>query len=132
MKPKEKITFEKWDPAEYIETKEDVIAFLEGALEENDPEFLFKTIGYIARSKGMAKIAKELNLNREGLYTALSPQGNPSFITIVRVLDNLGFQLSVKQKIPALAGMKFRESSTRIPPSDTPIDFVKIINENHA
>ena len=98
---KEKVTFSKWDPAEYIETKEDVLAFLEGALEENDPEFLFKTIGYIARSKGMAQIARELNLNREGLYTALSPQGNPSFITIARVLDNLGFQLSIKQKVPA-------------------------------
>jgi probable addiction module antidote protein len=100
-KPKEKVTFSKWDPAEYIETKEDVLAFLEGALEENDSEFLFKTIGYIARSKGMAKIARELNLNREGLYTALSPQGNPSFITIVRVLDNLGYQLSIRQKISA-------------------------------
>jgi probable addiction module antidote protein len=100
-KTKKKETFSKYDPAEYIETKEDVIAFLEGALEENDSEFLFKTIGYIARSKGMAQIAKELNLNREGLYTALSPQGNPSFVTIARVLDNLGFQLSVKQKVPA-------------------------------
>jgi len=97
-KTKEKISFSKYDPAEYIETKEDVIAFLEGAFEENDPEFLFKTIGYIARSKGMAQIARELNLNREGLYTALSPQGNPSFVTIARVLDNLGFRLSVQLK----------------------------------
>jgi len=94
----EKIKTYKWDPAEIIETREDVIAFLEGALEENDPEFFFKTIGYIARSKGMTQIAKELNLNREGLYTALSPQGNPSFITVAKVLDNLGFQLSIKQK----------------------------------
>jgi probable addiction module antidote protein len=100
-KTKEKAAFSDWNPAEYIETKEDVIAFLEGTLEENDPELLFKTIGYIARSKGMAKIARELKLNREGLYTALSPQGNPSFVTIARVLDNLGFQLSVKQKVPA-------------------------------
>jgi probable addiction module antidote protein len=98
MKTKEKVSFTKYDPAEYIETKEDVIAFLEGALEENDPEFLFKTIGYVARSKGMAQIARELNLNREGLYTALSPEGNPSFITIARVLDNLGFRLSVQLK----------------------------------
>ena len=96
-----KIKTSKWDPAEIIETKEDVLAFLEGALEENDPEFLFKTIGYIARSKGMAQIARELNLNREGLYTALSPQGNPSFITIVRVLDNLGYQLCIREKASA-------------------------------
>jgi probable addiction module antidote protein len=97
-KTKKKETFADWDPAEIIKTKEDVIVFLEGALEENDPEFLFKTIGYIARSKGMAQIARELNLNREGLYTALSPQGNPSFVTVARVLDNLGFRLSVQLK----------------------------------
>ncbi|MDR1747484.1 MAG: hypothetical protein LBR47_00310, partial [Spirochaetaceae bacterium] len=59
----------KWNPAEIIESREDVITFLEGALEENAPEFLFKTIGYRARSKGMAQIVRELNLNREGLYT---------------------------------------------------------------
>jgi len=94
----EKIKTKKWDPAEIIETKEDVITFLEAALEENDTEFLFKTLGYIARSKGMAKIAQELDLNREGLYVALSGQGNPSFVTIAKVLDNLGFRLSIQSK----------------------------------
>ena len=97
----EKTTFEKWDLADDIETREDVIGILEAALEENDPEFLFKVIGDIARSKGMAQIAKELNLNRESLYRSLSQDGNPSFVTIFKVLDNLGFQLSIRQKVPA-------------------------------
>jgi probable addiction module antidote protein len=98
MNNMEKIKTSTYDPAEDIETKEDIMAYLEVALEENDPEFLFKTIGYIARSKGMVRLAKELNLNREGLYTALSPQGNPSFVTVMKVLDNLGFRLSIQQK----------------------------------
>ena len=97
---KEKITFAKYDPAEVIETKEDVIAFLESALEENDPDFLLRTIGHIARSKGMTKLARELKLDRKGLYKSLAPDGNPSFFTIVKVLDNLGYQLNVKQKLP--------------------------------
>ena len=97
----EKTTFEKWDLADDIETREDVIGILEAALEENDPEFLFKVIGDIARSKGMAQIARELNLNRESLYRSLSQDGNPSFVTIFKVLDNLGFQLSIRQKVPA-------------------------------
>ena len=87
-----------YDPAEYIETREDVIAFLEGALEENDPEFLLETIGHIARSKGMAQIAKELNIDRAGLYKSFSQDGNPYFFTVVKVLDNLGFKLSIQQK----------------------------------
>ena len=97
----EKVTISDWNLADEIETKEDVIGILEAALEENDMEFLFKVIGDIARSKGMSQIARELNLNREGLYTALSPQGNPSFVTVYQVLNNLGYQLSVRQKIPA-------------------------------
>jgi probable addiction module antidote protein len=96
-----KVTVSDWDPTEIIETKEDVIVFLEGALKENDPEFLLKTIGHIARSKGMVQIAKELNLNRKGLYKAFSEKGNPSFFTVVKVLDNLGFRLSVEQKVSA-------------------------------
>jgi probable addiction module antidote protein len=87
-----------YDPADYIETKEDVMAFLEGAMEKNDPEFLLETIGHIARSKGMAQIAKELNIDRTGLYKSFSPDGNPYFFTVVKVLDNLGFKLNIQLK----------------------------------
>jgi probable addiction module antidote protein len=94
----EKVTFEKWDPADDIETKEDVIGVLEAAFEENDPDFLLSCIGDIARSKGMSEIARELNLDRVGLYKSLSPKGNPSFITVFKVLDNLGFRLKLEPK----------------------------------
>jgi probable addiction module antidote protein len=90
-----------WDMAEHINTKEDVTAYLEAALEENDTALLLAVIGDIARSKGMAQIAKNLNLARESLYRSLSQDGNPSFSTITKVLDNLGYQLSIKQKVPA-------------------------------
>ncbi|GHU27598.1 putative addiction module antidote protein [Spirochaetia bacterium] len=94
----EKVTCEDWDPSDDIKTKEDVIAYLEVALEENDTEFLLVTIGYIARSKGMQQLSRELNLDRKGLYKAFSPEGNPSFTTVVKVLDNLGFRLRIEQK----------------------------------
>jgi probable addiction module antidote protein len=90
-----------WDMADHINTKEDVTAYLEAALEESDTALLFAVIGDIARSKGMAQIAKELNLARESLYRSLSQDGNPSFDTVVKVLDNLGYQLSIRQKVPA-------------------------------
>jgi probable addiction module antidote protein len=91
----------EWDPAKYINSKEDVLAYLEAALEENDTELLLSVIGDIARSKGMAQIAKELNVARESLYRSLSPEGNPSFSTVMQVLDILGFQLSLIQKVTA-------------------------------
>ena len=90
-----------WDMAEHINTKEDITAYLEAALEENDTALLLSVIGDIARSKGMAQIAKDLNLARESLYRSLAQDGNPSFNTVVKVLDNLGFQLSIRQKVSA-------------------------------
>ena len=91
----------EWDMANHINTKEDVTSYLEAALEENDTALLFAVIGDIARSKGMAQIAKDLNLARESLYRSLAQDGNPSFNTIVKVLDNLGYQLSIREKVPA-------------------------------
>ena len=93
---KEKVTFSVYDPADYINTKEAVIAFLEGAIEENDPEFLLETIGHIARSKGMAQLAQELDLDGGGLYKSHS--GNPCFLTVVKVLDNLGLRIRLERK----------------------------------
>ena len=95
---KEKITFSKWDPAEIIEDKEDVIAFLKGALAENDPDELLRTIGNITRSKGMTKIARELGVTRKGLYISLAPDGNPSFKTVFKLLDILGLRIKLESK----------------------------------
>jgi probable addiction module antidote protein len=94
----DKVTFAKWDPAEYINDKDAVIAFLEGALEENDPDFLLRTIGHIARSKGMTQIANELNLDRVGLYKSFAPDGNPSFKTVLKLLDLLGLRIRLEKK----------------------------------
>ena len=95
----EKVTISDWNLADEIETRDDVIGILEAALEEEDLEFLFKVIGDVANSKGMAQIAKELNFNRESLCRSLSQ--DPSFYTILKILDNLCFQLSIRKKEPA-------------------------------
>ena len=90
-------TFE-WDMADNINTQEEVYAYLEAALEENDTETLFDVIGAIARSKGMMTISKELGLSRESLYKSFSPDGNPSFSTVLRVLDLLGYRMQIIPK----------------------------------
>lgn len=84
--------------AEVLDTKEDIIACLEVALAETDTKFLFETLGALTRSEGMARVAKELGITREGLYKSLSPNGNPSFETVLKLLDLLGFQLVIQQK----------------------------------
>jgi len=94
----EKITFSDWDLAETLETKEDIIACLEVALAETDTKFLFETLGALARSAGMSQIARELGVTREGLYKSLSPNGHPSFETVIKLLDLLGLRIRLEQK----------------------------------
>src|SRR5581483_5492280 len=48
-----------WNPAEHIKTEKDVIAYLSAALEDGDPKVVAAMLGYIARSKGMANVAKK-------------------------------------------------------------------------
>ena len=88
-----------WDPAEHINTKDDVIAYIEAALEENDTPLLLAMIDDIARSKGMVQIVKDLNFEDEEIYRSLSQEGTLPFNIIVKVLDSLGFQLSIRQKV---------------------------------
>lgn len=90
----------KWDMSDNIKTPEDVIMYLSTALEEGEPADVINVIGAIARSKGMTKLAKEVGVSREALYTSLSEKGNPSFITIFNLLRSMGSALQA-QKISA-------------------------------
>jgi probable addiction module antidote protein len=82
-----------WDPAEHLQTGDDMAAYLEAALEDGDPVLVAAALGDIARAKGMTQVAREAGLGRESLYKALSPTGNPEFATILKVVSALGLQL---------------------------------------
>ena len=57
------------------------------------PRLAAAAVGDIARAKGMAQIARETGLGRESLYKALSPEGNPEFATVLKVVRALGLRL---------------------------------------
>ncbi len=85
----------RWDAADSLKTKEDISAYLDAALEDGDPDLLKAALGDIARAKGMTEIAEAAGLGRANLYKALSPDGDPEFATVARVLKALGLRLSV-------------------------------------
>jgi probable addiction module antidote protein len=88
----------KWDMANHINSEEDVLIYLQTAFEEGDAENIAAVLGAVARSKGMTEIAKKAGVGRESLYKSLSKTGNPSFSTILKVLENIGLCLTVKPK----------------------------------
>ena len=82
-----------WDVADYLEHAEDVVAYLDAALEDGDPQLVVAALGDIARSRGMTRVAADAGLGRESLYKALSNEGNPRFATVLRVLAATGIRL---------------------------------------
>lgn len=82
-----------FDASEYLDSEESMAAYLQAALEEGDPRLVVLAIGDIARARGMAQIARETGLRRESLYKALSPDGNPEFTTVLKVVRALGITL---------------------------------------
>jgi probable addiction module antidote protein len=84
-----------WDVTRYLDSDEAMAAYIEAALEEDDPALLAAALGDVARAKGMTQIARETGLGRESLYKALSPEGNPEFGTVQKVMRSLGLKIHV-------------------------------------
>jgi len=93
---KNMITTSLWDASAHLETDEDMVLYLEAALEDGDPALISAVLGDIARAKGMAQIAEKTGLGRTSLYKALSPEGHPDFATVLKVINALDMKLQAK------------------------------------
>jgi probable addiction module antidote protein len=82
-----------WDAAEHLDSPAAIASYLKAAFEDGEPELIAAAIGDVARARGMSDIAKETGLSRESLYRALSADGNPEFVTVIKVLQALGMRL---------------------------------------
>ncbi len=87
-----KIETTRWDAADHLEDDEDVAAYLEAALEDGDHGVIAAALGDIARARGMTWMSRETGLGRESLYKSLSPDGNPEFATVLKVIKALGLR----------------------------------------
>ncbi len=87
--------FSSYDSADYLTSLDDIALYLEAALEEagDDPAFIAQALGNIARSQNFSELARKVGMSREGLYKALSTDGNPSFATIMKVSKALGLKI---------------------------------------
>lgn len=83
----------KFDVADYLDTEELREEYIENVSKDGTPEELLKAINDVARARGMTKTAKEAGITREGLYKALSPEGNPAFTTVCKILNAIGYKL---------------------------------------
>ena len=82
-----------WDSSAVLRSNEEIAAYIDAVLEDGDPALLAHALGVVARAKGMTDLAKDTGMGRESLYKSLSSDGNPSFATVIKVLDALGVKL---------------------------------------
>jgi len=83
-----------FDAAEVLDTEEAIEEFIAAAFETEDPAFIAKALGTVARARNMSKLAEEIGMSRPALYRALSGKGNPEFATITKVMHPLGLKLT--------------------------------------
>lgn len=88
----------RWDVQDYLRTPEDCALYIQAAIEEagDDPAFIAKALGDVARARGMTSVARNTGLSRESLYKALSGDHSPDFETVLKVLSALGLRLHVE------------------------------------
>lgn len=89
--------YKRFDVADYLDDLDDVATYLELALEESqeDPAALPRALGVIARSRNMSELARRVGMSRDGLYKALSQDGNPTWSTILKVTHALGLRFEL-------------------------------------
>lgn len=90
-----KVKTRAWDSTRYFKTEEDVANYLEAVFEDGDPALIAHALGVVARTRGMARIAKKTGLGRESLYKTLSIEGNPQLSTVIKVVHALGLKLKI-------------------------------------
>lgn len=89
-----------FDAAHYVHGVDDAATLLEIALEDSadDPGALPAALGVIARSGNMSELARQVGMSRDGLYRALSGDGNPTWSTVLKVTNALGLHLHVETR----------------------------------
>ena len=94
-------TFTRFDAADYLKTDEDIAAYLDASAEEGDPAAMAVALGTVARARNVSQLARDVGMTREGIYKALSPDGNPGFATVVKVARAMGFDVAFKPRTAA-------------------------------
>lgn len=89
--------YQRFDAADYLKNLGDVALYLEVALEDSaeDPSAVPRALGVIARSQNMSELARRVGMSRDGLYKALSADGNPTWSTILKVTNALGLRFEL-------------------------------------
>ena len=92
-------TFSWYDAADHLRTDEDIAAYLAASTEDGDAAAMAVTLGAVAQARNVAQLARDTGPTREGIYKALSPDGNAAFATVVKVARAMGFDVTFRPHV---------------------------------
>lgn len=85
---------------ERLKSPEEAAAYLNAALEDEDPGVFLVALRDITEANGgMTHLAREAHLNRETLYRTLSKKGNPTLTNLRSLLGTIGLEIAINPSI---------------------------------
>jgi probable addiction module antidote protein len=88
-----------YSPTDYLKTKEDMVEYINAAIEDGNERVLLMALRNVVDALGgMTRLAKETGLKRESLYRTLSENGNPRLSSFVAMLHYMDLELAVKPR----------------------------------
>lgn len=91
---KDRIETAAWDSAEVLDTPEAVEEYLAAAFETEDPVFIAKALGVVAKARNMSQLARDVGMTRAALYRAFSGETSPEFATVMKIMAALGVSIA--------------------------------------
>ncbi|MEV8518797.1 addiction module antidote protein [Dyella marensis] len=94
----------QFDAAEYLDNEEVIAAYLQDALDDDDPDVFLLAVADVVRARSMTRVSKDSGLGRESLYKTIRPGSRPGFATVTRLLGALGVKLAAvpaRKSVPA-------------------------------
>lgn len=86
-----------FDMVELLKSEAEITEYLSQVFADGDSDEIIRALGYVAKARGMAQLAKDSGLGRENLYNALKPGAKPRFDTILRVCRALGVNIEPRR-----------------------------------
>lgn len=86
-------SFPRFEPAEYLDSEEAIVGFVNIFLEEGDPSMLVHALETVAQAPGIVGSDATSQPIRDQLLAALGAESDPSLHSVMRVMKSLGLRL---------------------------------------
>lgn len=86
---------EKFDVAEFLDSKEMIAEYLTQTLQDGDINALLQALGNVAKALGMSEIARITGLGRESLYKVFKSGAKPKFETVFKIIQAFDLKIQV-------------------------------------